>query len=226
MSDLASASPSALVAEIEALGRRLGQVRERIGRDPSSRLAASESSAPFARLVDAAAGAHPPDAGAGPRDCGHFDIRIARDGSWFYRGTPIKRASLVRLFSTVLQRDGDGYWLVTPAERGRITVEDAPFIGVELTREGEGTHQSLSVRTNIDESVTIDADHRLRVETDAGSGEPRPYVEIRNGLEARLARPVFYELVELGCEERVGDATLYGVWSRGTFFPLGRLDAI
>jgi uncharacterized protein len=133
---------------------------------------------------------------------------------------------LVRLFGTVLQRDAaGGYWLVTPAERGRITVADAPFIGVELTREGEGARQALSVRTNIDESVTIDAAHRLRVATDAATGQPRPYVEIRNGLEARLARPVFYELVELGCEERVGDATLYGVWSKGIFFPLGRLDA-
>jgi hypothetical protein len=197
-----------------------------IDESSSSSLPRSESSAPLARLVDAAAGAHLPAAGAGPRDCGHFDIRIARDGSWFYRGTPIKRMSLVRLFSTVLRREGHEYWLVTPAERGRITVEDAPFIGVELTREGEGAHQSLSLRTNIDESVTIDAEHRLRVATDAASGEPRPYVEIRNGLEARLARPVFYELVELGCEERVGDTTLYGVWSKGKFFPLGRLDAM
>jgi len=131
---------------------------------------------------------------------------------------------LVRLFSTVLRREGDGYWLVTPAERGRITVEDVPFIAVELTREGEGASQSLTLRTNIDQSVTIDANHPLRVETDAASGEPRPYVMIRDGLEARLARPVFYELVELGCEERVGDATLYGIWSKGTFFPLGRLD--
>ena len=130
----------------------------------------------------------------------------------------------MRLFSTVLRREGDGYWLVTPAERGRITVEDVPFIAVELTREGEGASQSLTLRTNIDQSVTIDANHPLRVETDAASGEPRPYVMIRDGLEARLARPVFYELVELGCEERVGDATLYGIWSKGTFFPLGRLD--
>jgi hypothetical protein len=131
---------------------------------------------------------------------------------------------LVRLFSTVLRREGADYWLVTPAERGRITVEDAPFIAVELTQEGEGAGQSLSLRTNIDENVTIDAAHPLRVETDKASGEPRPYVMIRDGLEARLARPVFYELVERGCEERVGDATLYGIWSKGTFFPLGRLD--
>jgi hypothetical protein len=131
---------------------------------------------------------------------------------------------LVRLFSTVLRREADEYWLITPAERGRITVEDAPFIAVELTREGEGAGQSLTLRTNIDETVTIDAAHPLRVETGAATGEPRPYVAIRDGLDARLARPVFYELVELGCEERVGDTTLYGVWSKGKFFPLGRLD--
>jgi uncharacterized protein len=161
-----------------------------------------------------------------PRDCGDFDIHIDRDGSWFYRGSPIKRTSLVRLFSTVLQRDAAGaYWLITPAERGRITVADAPFIGVELMRSGAGPDQELRVRTNLDDIVTIDREHRLRVATDSATGEPRPYVGVRNLLEARLARPVFYELVELGCEERVGDETLFGVWSRGTFFPLGRLEA-
>jgi uncharacterized protein len=161
-----------------------------------------------------------------PRDCGHFDIRIDRDGSWFYQGTPIKRASLVRLFAGVLAREPDGaYWLVTPAERGRITVDDAPFTAVELTSDGAGPERVLSLRTNLDDIVTLDADHPLRVATDAASGEPRPYVLVRNGLEARLLRAVFYELVELGGEERVGDTTLYGVWSKGIFFPLGRLDA-
>jgi uncharacterized protein len=160
-----------------------------------------------------------------PRDCGAFDIHIDRDGSWFYRGTPIKRTALVRLFGRVLERDEAGtYWLTTPAERGRITVADAPFIAVELLRSGTGTDQVLMLRTNIDETVALDADHRLDIVNNDETGEPRPYVELRNGLVARLARPVFYELVELGCEERVGDETLYGVWSKGKFFPLGRLD--
>ena len=160
-----------------------------------------------------------------PKDCGDFDIRIARDGSWFYRGTPIKRAALVKLFSTVLERDGAGaFFLSTPAERGRITVEDAPFIGVELGSEGAGRGQVLTVRTNVDDIVTIGGGHALRIASGAHAGEPRPYVHVRNGLEARLLRPVFYELVELGREERVGDATLFGVWSKGEFFPLGRLD--
>ncbi|HZB93376.1 MAG TPA: DUF1285 domain-containing protein [Stellaceae bacterium] len=158
-----------------------------------------------------------------PVDCGHFDITIARDGTWHYRGSPIHRLPLVRLFSTVLRREADGsFWLQTPAERGRITVEDAPFVAVELSRSGEGQQQELIFRTNIDDTVAADEAHPLRVVNDSATG-PRPYVLVRNGLEARLTRPVFYELVELGREERVGDATLFGVWSKGRFFPLGRL---
>jgi uncharacterized protein len=160
-----------------------------------------------------------------PVDCGHFDIRIARDGTWFYRDSPIARPALVRLFSTVLQRTVDGtYWLVTPAERGRITVDDAPFVALALAVAGEGREQILTFRTNVDDTVAADSAHPLRVATDARTDAPNPYILVRDGLEARLTRPVFYELVELGKEERVGDATLYGVWSKGEFFPLGRLD--
>jgi uncharacterized protein len=131
---------------------------------------------------------------------------------------------LVKLFSSVLERDGEGaFFLSTPAERGRITVEDAPFVGVELMCEGAGREQVLSVRTNVDEIVTIAAGHALRIAR-GERGDPRPYVHVRNGLEARLLRPVFYELVELGREERAGDTVLFGVWSKGEFFPLGRLD--
>ncbi len=161
-----------------------------------------------------------------PIDCGHFDIAIARDGTWYYRGSPIGRLALVRLFSTVLRRDAEGsFWLQTPAERGRITVEDAPFVAVELTRRGDGRQQELIFRTNLDDTVAADAEHPLRVVNNPATGEPNPYILVRDGLEARLNRPVFYELVELGQEERVGDATLYGVWSKGEFFPIGRLDA-
>ena len=160
-----------------------------------------------------------------PLDCGHFDITIARDGTWFYRGSPIGRLPLVRLFSTVLRRESDGsYWLQTPAERGRITVEDAPFVAVEVTRRGAGRQQELIFRTNIDDTVAAGAEHPLRVVEHPATAEPNPYILVRNGLEARLNRPVFYELVDLGQEERVGDATLFGVWSKGRFFPLGRLD--
>ena len=171
----------------------------------------------------AAAAARPPG-NALPRDCGHFDIHIDRDGSWFYRGTPINRASLVRLFSTVLSRDADGvFWLTTPVERGRITVDDAPFLAVELEASGEGRDQALTFRTNIGDFVTADANHPLRIATDSATAGPRPYILVRGGLEARLTRPVFYALVELGKEERVGDTTQFGVWSKRTFFPLGQL---
>jgi hypothetical protein len=162
---------------------------------------------------------------APPRDCGHFDIHIDRDGSWFYRGTPINRASLVELFATVLERDADGgFWLTTPAERGRVTVEDAPFLAVELTRQGEGSSQELIFRTNVGDFVTAEAAHPLRIATDKATDTPRPYILVRNRLEARLTRPVFYNLVDYAVEERVGGATRFGVWSKGTFFPLDRPD--
>jgi uncharacterized protein len=150
-------------------------------------------------------------------------MRIARDGAWFYRGTPISRPALVKLFASVLRREPDGcYWLVTPAERGRLEVEDVPFLAVALTVTGDGREQQLIFRTNLDDIVTAGPDHPLRVET-AVSGEPAPYILVRNGLEAKIARAVFYDLVELGREERVEDATQFGVWSGGSFFRLGEL---
>ncbi len=155
-----------------------------------------------------------------PIDRGDLEMRIARDGTWFYRGSPIGRLPLVKLFASVLRREADGrYWLVTPAERGRIEVEDVPFLAVAVTVEGEGRDQRLIFRTNLDEFVTAGPDNPLRVET-AASGEPAPYILVRDGLEARLTRPVFYELVELGTEEPIGETTQFGVWSRGLFFRL------
>lgn len=156
-----------------------------------------------------------------PVDCGDLDMRIARDGTWYYRGSPIGRLPLVKLFASVLRREADGsYWLVTPAERGRIAVEDVPFLAVELTVEGTGRDQRLIFRTNLDDIVTAGADHPLRVEIAAG-GEPAPYIHLRGGLDARLTRPVFYELVELGGEEEIEGERQFGVWSRGAFFRLG-----
>lgn len=157
-----------------------------------------------------------------PVDCGHYDIRVARDGSWYYRGSRIGRKPLVTLFSSVLRRDADGsFWLVTPVEKGRIDVDDAPFVAVELFVRGEGTDQELSVRTNLDEFVTIDAAHPLRVEHDAVTGEPSPYVTVRDGLDALVARSVYYELAELGVKQPDG---AFGVWSDGIFFRLGEID--
>jgi uncharacterized protein len=158
-----------------------------------------------------------------PVELGDLDMRIARDGTWFYRGSPINRPALVKLFASVLRREADGsYWLVTPAERGRVVVEDAPFVAVAVDREGGGRGQSLIFRTNLDEIVTAGPDHGLRVET-AADGAPSPYIMVRSGLEARLLRPVFYELVEWGEEEPVGGETQLGVWSGGLFFRLGDL---
>jgi uncharacterized protein len=152
-------------------------------------------------------------------------MRIARDGTWFYNNSPIGRLPLVKLFATVLKRDEAGqYWLITPAERGRIEVEDVPFIAVELDIAGEGHDQELTFRTNLDEIVIADRDHPLRVEEGLVGG-PQPYLRVRNGLEARLARPVFYRLVEAGCEERIGDALVFGAWSRQVFFSLGTIAA-
>lgn len=166
------------------------------------------------------------DAPTADGQCGEFDIRIGSDGTWFYHGSPITRKPLVKLFASVLRRDDAGaYWLVTPAERGRIAVDDAPFVAVELTVAGEGHDQQLIFRTNIDEIVTAGPDHHIHVTADAGNGAPRPYLAVRDGLEALIARPVFYQLVELGTEEsRAGGTTEYGVWSGGRFFALGHAD--
>jgi len=156
--------------------------------------------------------------------CGEIDIRIGRDGTWFYHGSPIGRKPLVKLFASVLRREGDDYWLVTPAERGRIKVDDVPFTAVEVNATGSGRSQSLIFRTNLDDDVTADAQHPIRVASVPDSGEPRPYILVRDHLEARILRPVFYELVELARMHRIGDEEVYGVWSREQFFPLGRCE--
>ena len=154
-----------------------------------------------------------------PIDCGHFDLRIARDGSWHYRGSPIQRKPLVTLFSSVLKRDAEGqFWLETPVERGRIDVDDAPFTAVEMDIEGDGPNQNLIFRTNLDETVTAGPDHPLRIAFDAATGEPSPYVLGRDNLEALLTRPVYYALAERVVEDDVSGSL--GVWSAGVFFPL------
>jgi uncharacterized protein len=155
-----------------------------------------------------------------------LDMRIARDGTWHYRGSPIDRMPLVKLFASVLRRDRDGsYWLVTPAERGRVEVEDAPFIAVAVERDGEGSGQKLIFRTNLDEIVTADADHPLRVDT-AADGTPVPYILVRPGLEARLTRPAFYDVVDWGDEVAGDGETRLGVWSGGMLFDLGSLGEL
>ena len=157
--------------------------------------------------------------------CGDLDMRIARDGTWFYRGSPIARKPLVKLFSTVLRREDDGaYWLVTPAERGRVQVDDAPFTAVELMASGTGQEQVLSFRTNVDDLVTVDARHPIHVDYVTGKDEPSPYVAVRDGLDALILRSVFYHLVALGEARRMQEGEVFGVWSKGDFFPLGTLE--
>jgi hypothetical protein len=154
------------------------------------------------------------------RDLG---LRIAGDGTWLYRGSPIQRLELVKLFATVLRREADGYWLVTPVERGRIAVEDAPFVAVQLDQTGQGAAQKLRLRTNLDEWVTIGPAHPVRLARPSGvvaDSGPAPYVEVRGGLEARVVRSVYYELVNLAEEQLVDGRLLVGVWSEGQFFAL------
>lgn len=154
-----------------------------------------------------------------------FDIRIARDGTWYHEGDPIKRIELAKLFATVLRRDDAGdFWLVTPVERGRIVVEDAPFVAVEMSASGEGDEQVLSFRTNLDEWVEAGPDHPIRVVHHPESGEPTPYIEIRNRLDARISRSVYYEMVDRAMvNSQDNGAAEVGVWSNRAFFTLGKL---
>lgn len=151
-----------------------------------------------------------------PDHCGDSFMRIASDGTWFHEGSPIGRAAMVRLFSTILRREPDGsYVLVTPVEKLSIQVDDAPFVAVELKSEGAGAQRRLAFRLNTDDLVIVDGEHPLRV-TDRADG-PHPYVTVRKGLDALIARPVYYELVNLALDE--GNEPV-GLWSEGRFFAL------
>lgn len=161
-----------------------------------------------------------------PPYCGMIDMRIARDGTWYYLGTPIGRPAMVKLFSSVLRRESDGsFVLVTPVERLGIAVEDAPFQAVELFTSGDGRDRSMAFRLNTDEHVLVDAAHRLRVTIDPTTEEPRPYVHVRRGLEALIRRSVFYEMAELALVEQAPQAPL-GLWSAGTFFTIDGSDRV
>ncbi len=156
-----------------------------------------------------------------PAHCGEIDIVIRKDGLWFHEGSPIGREALVRLFSTVLRKDPDGFHLVTPVEKMKITVEDAPFIATRVDREGE----VLKFLTNVGDEVEAGPDNEIRIETDAATGEPRPYLHVRRGLEALIARPVFYELVEMAQERDTLEGPRLGVNSGGAWFPVGPAGA-
>ncbi len=152
-----------------------------------------------------------------PAHCGDIDIVIKKNGLWFHEGTPIGREALVRLFSTVLRKDPDGFHLVTPVEKMKITVEDAPFIATRVDREGA----ALKFLTNVGDEVEAGPDNAIRVEMDPETGEPRPYLHVRRGLEALINRPVFYELVEMAQERDTPEGPTLGVASNGAWFPVG-----
>jgi hypothetical protein len=145
-----------------------------------------------------------------PPFCGDIDMRIARDGTWFYQGTPIGRPALVRLFSTILKIEGGKYFLVTPVEKVGITVEDAPFVAIDFEQRGA----DIVFETNVGDTVVAGPDTGLRVDM-ADDGEPSPYIHVRAGLEALIDRKSFYRLVEIGAHH---DGK-FGVWSKSTFFP-------
>ncbi|PPQ38364.1 hypothetical protein SAMN06265338_10857 [Rhodoblastus acidophilus] len=154
-----------------------------------------------------------------PPYCGEIDMRIARDGTWFYNGSPIGRPALVKLFSSILRKDPDRYVLVTPVERVGITVEDAPFLGVEFSRDGEGEGQVLKLRTNVDDWVEISEDNPLRFEPGEREGL-KPYVRVRGDLWALVKRALFYDLAAWGLKREIGGEDFFGVWSAGAFFPM------
>lgn len=155
-----------------------------------------------------------------PDHCGDSDMRIARDGTWYHQGSPIGRENMVRLFSTILRREPDGsHVLVTPVEKLSITVEDAPFVAVELKSEGEGHERRLAFRLNTGDIVVAGRDHAMMVRQDGD--EPRPYLHVRGGLEARIGRNVYYELASLAIDEGHDPV---GLWSEGVFFRLDEQD--
>lgn len=165
-----------------------------------------------------------------PPFCGDLDIRIARDGTWSYLGTPIGRRPLVKLFASILKREGDRHFLVTPVEKVGIVVEDAPFVAVDFETEGAGRDRRLTFLTNVDDLAPAGPELPIRVARDPASGAPAPYVRVRRNLEARIDRKSFYRLVELGETAEGGDgAPWFGVWSGGVFFPFApaaELDAL
>lgn len=153
-----------------------------------------------------------------PPFCGNIDMRIARDGTWYHEGGPITRPAMVKLFSSILRKDGDAYFLVTPVEKVGIIVEDAPFVAQDFTVAGSGADQTLTFETHIGETATAGPDNPIRV--DITGEDPAPYVTIRANLEAKIDRKTFYRMVELGEEQTIESTNWFGVRSCGVFFPM------
>jgi uncharacterized protein len=161
-----------------------------------------------------------------PPFCGDLDMRIASDGTWFYMKTPIGRPALVKLFASVLKREDDKYFLVTPVEKCGITVDDAPFMAVEMKIEEGAAGRMLRFRTNVDDWVACGSDHALRFEPEPDTGGLKPYLHVRRGLWAKVTRALFYDLVELGEEREVAGEEMFGVSSGNQFFTMAPADSL
>lgn len=182
-----------------------------------------QTGADLGRLTEAAKGfaakGPPPVHLWNPPYCGDIDMRIGADGTWYYLGTPIGRLPLVKLFASVLKREDGKYFLVTPVEKCGIRVDDAPFMAVEMTRVDEGGERVLRFRTNVDDWVDCDAAHGLRFEA-AADGGLTPYLHVRRDLWAKVTRALYYDLVEMAEEKKVGNDLMFGVTSGSAFFPM------
>ncbi|MCI5041670.1 MAG: DUF1285 domain-containing protein [Donghicola eburneus] len=168
----------------------------------------------------ASKGGLPPIHKWNPPFCGDLDMRIARDGTWFYNGTPIGRAPLVRLFSTILKREDGKYFLVTPVEKVGITVDDAPFVAIDFEVSGTEENAVLTFQTNVGDQTAAGPEHPIRVIRDPESGEPSPYVHVRDDLEALIDRKSFYRLIDLGQHQDHDGVSWFGIMSSGQFFPI------
>jgi hypothetical protein len=161
-----------------------------------------------------------------PPFCGNLDMRIAADGTWYYLKTPIGRPALVKLFASVLKREGDDYFLVTPVEKCGIQVEDAPFLAVELKVTDGDAGRVLNFRTNVDEWIACGPQHQLRFDPELGTGGLKPYLHVRRGLWARVTRPLFFDLVALGEEREIADRAMFGVASMDAFFAMAPANQV
>jgi uncharacterized protein len=187
----------------------------------SGQMIVKPDAAGLAASVQAASKKGPPPVHLwNPPFCGDIDMRIARDGTWFYMGTPIGRAGLVKLFSGIIKREEGKYYLVTPVEKVGIVVDDAPFLAVDFTVDGAGTDQVIRFVTHVDDQVTAGPDHPIRVDRDPTTGEPSPYVLVRADLWALIDRKSFYRLIDIGDHAMHDGKSWFGLWSSGRFFPV------
>ena len=195
------------------------------GRKPDQGLEGLTAAARDAANASATGKGLPPVHLWNPPFCGDLDMRIASDGTWYYMGTPIGRAALVRLFSTILKREDDKHFLVTPVEKVGIRVDDAPFLAVEMRKEHDGSGRLLRFRTNVDDWIVCDQAHRLRFEASAEGGLT-PYLHVRADLWAKVTRALYYDLVDMGEERMVDGRQMFGVASAGEFFAMADAEQV